>query len=66
MFACLIEDVYMKGGGEWNEQYHSYCTINFNIYERRFIMAYLIGNYSVLFHGSPSDFQTNRTPIQMK
>ncbi len=56
----------MKGGGEWKERYHLYCTININIYESIFIMAYTIGNYSILFHGSPSGFQTNRAPTQLK
>ena len=67
MLACLIEDLYMKGSGERKERHHQSCiSINFNIYERRLIMAYTIGNYSVLFYGSPSGYQTNRAQIQLK
>jgi len=34
----------MKGGGERKERSHHSCSsINLNIYERRFIMAYTIG-----------------------
>jgi hypothetical protein len=29
-------------------------------------MAYSIGEYSVLFYGSPSGYQTNRAQIQLK
>ncbi len=58
----------MKGGGERKERSHHVCiSINFNIYERRrFILAYTIGSYSVLFYGSPSGYQTNRAQIQLK